>query len=69
MPSNGELLDGDIISALVDQAAERRLAFLRIGDSTHPKLLDSFGGGIVRVVWQVEKHSSAMICFLLGPST
>jgi len=33
MPSNGESLDGDIISALVGQAAERRLA-LRIGDST-----------------------------------
>ena len=68
MPSNGESLDGDIISALVGQAAERRLA-LRIGDSTRPKLLDSFGGGIGRVVWQVEKHSSAMRCLLLGLST
>ena len=60
MPSNGESLDGDIISALVGQAAERRLA-LRIGDSTRPKLLDSFGGGIGRVVWQVEKHTSAIL--------
>jgi len=64
MPSNGESLDGDIISALVGQAAERRLA-LRIGDSTRPKRLDSFGGGIGRVAWQVEKHSLAMRCLLL----
>jgi hypothetical protein len=68
MPSNGESLDGDIIFAIVGQAAERRLA-LRIGNWTHPKLLDSFGGGIGRVVWQVEKHSSAIRCILLGPST
>jgi len=67
MPSNGESLDGDILSALVGQAAERRLA-LRIGDSTRPKLLDIFGGGS-RVVWQVEKHSLAMRFLLLGPST
>ena len=68
MPSNDESLDGDIMITLVGQAAERRLA-LRIGDSTRPKLLDSFGGGIGRVVWQVEKHLSAMRCLLLGPST
>jgi len=68
MPSNGKSLDGVFISALIAQAAERRVA-LRIGDSTRPKLLDSFGGGIGRVVWQVEKHSSAMRCLLLGPNT
>ena len=68
MPSNGELLEGDIVSPLVGQAADGRLAW-RIGDSTRPKLLDSFGGGVDRVVWQVEEHLLAMRCLLLGPST
>ncbi len=36
---------------------------------TCPKLLDSFGGGVGRVVWQVEGHLSAMRCLLLGLST
>jgi hypothetical protein len=68
MPSNGESLGGDIVSPLVGQAADRRLAW-RIGNSTCSKLLDSFGGGVGRVVWQVEGHSSAMRCLLLGLST
>ena len=67
MPSNGESLGGDIISPLVGQAADRRLAW-RIGNSTCSKLLDSFGGGVGRVVWQVEEHLFAMGCLLLGPS-
>ncbi len=67
MPSNGEVLNGDGVSLLVGQAADGRLAW-RIGDSTRPKLLDCLGGGVGRVVWQVEEHLFAMGCLLLGPS-
>ena len=41
MPSNGESLDGDVVTPLISQAAEGRLA-LRIGDSARPQLLDGF---------------------------
>ncbi len=68
MPSIGEVLDGDIVSPLVGQTAEGRLA-MRVGDPSRPKFLDSFGGGIGRVVWQVEKHSPAVGRLFLGPST
>ena len=68
MPSNREVLNGDGVSLLVGQAADGRLAW-RIGDSTRPKLLDCLGGGVGRVVWQVEEHLFAMGCLLLGPST
>ena len=41
MPSNGELLDGDVVPLLISQAAEGWLAG-GIGDSFWPQLLDGF---------------------------
>lgn len=41
MPSNGELLDGDVVPLLISQAAEGWLAG-GIGDSFRPQLLDGF---------------------------
>ena len=41
MPSNGELLDGDVVPLLISQAAEGWLAE-GIGDSFRPQLLDGF---------------------------
>ena len=68
MPSNGDALNGDGVSLLVGQAVDGRLAW-RIGNLTRPKLLDSLGGGVGRVVWQVEEHLFAMGFLLLRPST
>jgi len=41
MPSNGELLDGDVVPLLISQAAEGWLAG-GIGNSFRPQLLDGF---------------------------
>ncbi len=41
MPSNGELLDGDVVPLLICQAAEGRLVG-GIGDLFFPHLLDGF---------------------------
>ena len=40
VPSNGELLDGDVVPLLISQTAEGRLV-RRIGNTFCPQLLDS----------------------------
>ena len=45
MPSNGKLLDGNVVPRLVGQAAEGWLAG-RVGDFSRPQLLDDFEEGL-----------------------
>ena len=68
MPSDGKLLNRDVVPRLVGQAAEGWLAW-RVGDFSRPQLLDDFRGRVSGVVWEVEEYSSAVSRLLLGLGT